>query len=38
MSNDLISRSRLIETLKEKAYPERFGERCNALDIIYAVS
>lgn len=35
--SDLISRSTLLEELKEKVYPEKFGERCNALDVIYAV-
>lgn len=37
MSMDLINRITLLEELKEKVYPEKFGERCNPLDMIYAV-
>lgn len=37
MSNDLISRSTLLKTLEEKVYPEKYGEKCNALDVINGV-
>ena len=37
MNDDLISKSALLKKIKDKVYPEKFGERCNALDVIYAV-
>lgn len=37
MNNDLISKGTLLEELKEKIYLEKFGERCNPLDVVYAV-
>ena len=33
----MIDEKKLIEDIKEKVSPERFGESCNALDVIYAV-
>lgn len=33
----MIDEKKLIEDVKQKVSPERFGERCNALDVIYAV-
>ena len=33
----MIDEKKLIEDLKEKIYPERFGERCNAMDVINGV-
>lgn len=32
----MIDEKKLIEEIKEKLYPERFGERCNVLDVINA--
>lgn len=32
----MIDEKKLIEDIKEKLYPEKFGERCNALDVINA--
>lgn len=37
MSDDLISRSALLKALEEKVYPEKYGEKCNALDVINGV-
>lgn len=37
MNNDLISRSVLLKALEEKVYPEKYGEKCNALDVINGV-
>lgn len=34
--NDLISRKELLKAIKEKIYPEKFGVRVNALDVIGA--
>lgn len=36
-NGDLISRKALLKSLEGKVYPEKFGERCNALDVINAV-
>lgn len=33
----MINEKKLIEDLKEKIAPERFGERCNAMDVINGV-
>ena len=33
----MIDEKKLIEDLKAKIYPERFGERCNAMDVISGV-
>lgn len=33
----MIDEKKLIEEIREKIIPEKFGERCNALDVIYAV-
>ena len=33
----MIDEKKLIEDLKEKIAPERFGERCNAMDVINGV-
>ena len=33
----VIDEKRLIEDLKSKIYPEKFGERCNAIDVISGV-
>lgn len=33
----MIDEKKLIEDLKAKIYPERFGERCNAMDVINGV-
>lgn len=32
----LIDADELLEKAKEELYPEKFGEKCNALDVIYA--
>lgn len=37
MSNDLISRSDLLKALEEKVCPEKYGEKCNAFDVINGV-
>lgn len=34
---DLISKNKLLDDIKQKLPPERFGERCDALDVLYAV-
>ncbi len=36
MNDDLISRKALLKQIKEKIYPEKFGIRVNALDVIGA--
>lgn len=36
MNDDLISRKALLEQIKKKIYPEKFGVRVNALDVIGA--
>ena len=33
----MIDEKKLIENIREKISPEKFGERCNALDVIYGV-
>lgn len=33
----MIDEKKLIAEIREKIIPEKFGERCNALDVIYAV-
>ena len=33
----MIDEKKLITDIREKIIPEKFGERCNALDVIYAV-
>ena len=33
----MIDEKKLIEDLKAKIYPEKFGERCNAMDVISGV-
>ena len=33
----MIDEKKLKKELREKIYPEKFGERCNALDVIYAI-
>ena len=33
----MIDEMKLIENLKQKIAPERFGERCNAMDVISGV-
>lgn len=33
----MIDEKKLIAEIREKIYPEKFGERCNSLDVIYAI-
>lgn len=33
----MIDEKKLKKELREKIYPEKFGERCNSLDVIYAI-
>ena len=33
----MIDEKKLKKELREKIYPEKFGERCNPLDVIYAI-
>ena len=33
----MIDEKKLIAEIREKIIPEKFGEQCNALDVIYAV-
>lgn len=33
----MIDEKKLIAGIREKIYPEKFGERCNSLDVIYAI-
>ena len=33
----MIDEKKLIAKIREKIYPEKFGERCNSLDVIYAI-
>lgn len=36
MNDDLISRKALLEQIKKKIYPEKFGVKVNVLDVIGA--
>ena len=33
----MIDEKKLIAEIREKIYPERYGERCNPLDVIYGI-
>lgn len=33
----MIDEKKLIAEIREKIIPEKFGERCNSLDVIYAM-
>ena len=33
----MIDEKKLKKELREKIYPEKFGERCNSLDVIYGM-
>lgn len=33
----MIDEKKLIAEIRGKIYPEKFGERCNSLDVIYAI-